>query len=239
MGRSSVQLLADGRYAVHAEAAPERGTGPPVVVDLVVAPEPRAYFPGAALSSSETISGYVVPALRADATGRICTGAACDRYDHAQSYHDHNWGTWRGVTWEWGSARAGQYGLLYGRVQPADSAAATQPLFLYLTDSLGFSALFRPREIRNDNARITYVNGIAVHTPAHALLFDARGDDTLRVELDVEDAIATDTRKGAERGGAAVAAPFFVQMKGRATLTGRVRGVPVHAQGRGFFETYR
>ena len=62
----------------------------------------------------------------------------CEEYDGAQSYHDHNWGVWRGVTWEWGAARAGEYTLLYGRVQPADSAVASQPLFVYVVDSLGF-----------------------------------------------------------------------------------------------------
>ena len=35
-------------------------------------PAPGAYFPGAALSGGEVVSGYVVPGLRADATGSIC-----------------------------------------------------------------------------------------------------------------------------------------------------------------------
>ena len=84
------------------------------------------------------MSGYVVPALRADATGSICVDGTCEQYDGAQSYHDHNWGVWRGVTWEWGAARAGQYTVLYGRVQPSDSTVASQPLFVYVVDSLGF-----------------------------------------------------------------------------------------------------
>ena len=33
--------------------------------------------------------------------------------------------------------------------------------------------------------------------------------------------------------------PYFVQMKGRARISGRVGGQIVSGEGRGFFETYR
>jgi hypothetical protein len=76
---------------------------------------------------------------------------------------------------------------------------------------------------------------------------DVRGDDTVRVELTVEDAIATDTRPRrtggeGERGdplGTAKARPYFVQMKGRARISGRLDGAPITGAGTGFFETYR
>jgi hypothetical protein len=76
------------------------------------------------------------------------------------------------------------------------------------------------------------------------MMFDARGDDTLRIELAIEDATATDTRApGAERGDALaarrLAKPFFVQMKGRMTISGRLGGRPLSGTGLGFFETYR
>ena len=75
-------------------------------------------------------------------------------------------------------------------------------------------------------------------------LFLTRGDDTLRVELEIEDAVATDTRESvAERGETGLARvlprPWFVQMKGRARISGRVDGRPVSGEGTGFFETYR
>jgi hypothetical protein len=243
LGSSSVTLLADGRYAVRAYAREERGSDS-VRVDLVVSPAQGAYFPGAALSSGETVSGYVVPALRADATGSICVGKQCEEFVGAQAYHDHNWGTWRGVTWEWGAARAGAYTLLYGRVQPADSVAASQPLFVYVVDSLGFLSLFRPREIRYEGARLVRVGGADVRVPERATMVDVRGDDTLRVELVIDDASVTDTRRPEVERGESLAAralerPYFVQMKGRMRLTGRVGGTPVAGGGVGFFETYR
>ena len=243
IGRSVVSVLSDGRYAVQARAVEEGGRSV-VAVNLVVAPAPGAYFPGAALSSGDVVSGYVVPGLRADATGSICVDGACDQYDGAQSYHDHNWGVWRGVTWEWGAARAGAYTLLYGRVQPTDTVAATQPLFTYVVDSLGFLTLFRPRTIGYDDSRVLRVGAAVLRVPSRATMVDVRGDDTLRVEMIVEDATATDTRKpGAERGDGlsarAIAKPYFVQMKGRMKISGRVGGRVIGGEGAGFFETYR
>jgi len=246
IGTNTVTVLDDGRYALRGTAR-ETGGGATLTVDLTVAPSPGAYFPGASLASG-IVSGYVVPALRASASGAICVAATCERWTDAQAYHDHNWGVWRGVTWDWGAARAGQYTFLYGRVQPPDSVASPQPLVVYVVDSLGFLALFRPREIRYVDARTTIVNGARIATPASAEMIDVRGDDTLRIALAIEDATATDTRgdlatraRSTEEGlsNRALARPYFVQMKGTATISGRIRGTPLAGSGAGFFETYR
>ncbi|HEX5438885.1 MAG TPA: hypothetical protein VFW98_17160 [Gemmatimonadaceae bacterium] len=244
IGRSRVTLLPGGRYALSARAREEGGAHAVLTIQLVVTPVPREYFPGATLASGAFTSGYTVPALRANATGRICVDDACERYEGAQAYHDHNWGVWHGVTWEWGAARAGDFTFLYGRVQPPDSSASATPFFFYLVDSLGFRALFRPHAIRYTDGRVITVNGHSVRVPSRAVIADARGDDTLRVELDIEDAIGTDTRGSlVERGdlsaARALAHPYFIQMKGVARLSGRIGGEPVSGVGRGFFETYR
>ena len=244
MGASSVHVLPDGRYAVHARAREEGGAAT-AEVTLTVTPTPGAYFPGAALSSGEVVSGYVVPALRADADGSICIRSAgassgCEQLHGVQAYHDHNWGVWRGVSWEWGAARAGPFAILYGRVEPPDSVAASQPLFVYVVDSLGFLRVFRPRAVSYEDGPA--IKGVRV--PRAAELFDARGDDTLRVSLSIEDATITDTRRPLiERGdymnARRIARPFFIQMKGLARLEGRIAGKLVRAEGYGFFETYR
>jgi hypothetical protein len=243
MGNSAVTVLADGSYGVRAYGREENG-GDSAEVDLLVAPAPGAYFPGGALSNGDLVSGYVVPGLRAAATGSICIGQKCERFAAAQAYHDHNWGVWRGVSWEWGAARAGDLTVLYGRVQPSDSAVASQPLFVYVVDSLGFLAVFRPREIRYDDGRVVRVAGRDVRVPSRATMVDVRGDDTLAVELKIDDAAATDTRTpGIERGeglsNRSLAQPYFIQMKGRMRVTGRANGRPIVGEGAGFFETYR
>jgi hypothetical protein len=243
IGESRVTVLPDGRYHVRARAS-EEGQGAAVDVDLVIAPTPRAYFPGATLAGGEFTSGYVVPALRADGSGRVCAPGWCERFDSEQAYHDHNWGVWRGVTWEWGAARAGDYAVLFGRVEPPETLAAPQPLFVLIVDSLGFVALFRPRQVSYDDGRMSLVNGRPVRVPSRGVLADVRGDDTLRIELSVEDAAVTDTRRpSVERGEVlttrALRRPYFVQMKGLARIRGRVAGRVISGEGTGFFETYR
>lgn len=264
LGGSTVTVRPDGNYVVAAEAR-EDGGGDVVRVSLVVTPSPRAYFPGASLGSREFVSGYAVPALRASADGSICVGGACETYAGAQSYHDHNWGVWRGVTWDWGASRAGGYTLLYGRVLGPDQYGRETPLFVYLIDSLGFRSVMRPRRIDYTDGRVIEVDGRRVAVPSRAVFADVRGADTLRVELTIEDAIGTDTRKQAqgespfanketdlqegatagieERGDPARAVdaerPYFIQMKGTARITGRIGGEGVSGTGTGFFETYR
>ena len=242
LGPSSVRVLPDGDYAVRARAT-EDGTGVPLELDLVVRPAPRQYFPSASLGGTGIVSGYTVPALRADADGSLCIAGRCDRYADAPAYHDHNWGVWRGVTWEWGAGRAGEFSLLYGRVEQPDSVAAVQPLFLYVVDSLGFVALFRPRQVAYEDGGRVPVPGGTLAVPSRGSMVDVRGADTLRLDLTVDDATATDTRRpGAERGDAGssrTSRPWFIQMKGRTRLSGRVAGRVIRGEGVGFFETYR
>jgi hypothetical protein len=250
-GDSHVIVLPDGDYEVRAAAREENGARGTMSVALRVQPAPYAYFPGVAMGSGGFVSGYTVPALRAGATGTLCVDNRCEQLRDAQSYHDHNWGVWRGVSWDWGAARAGQYTFLYGRVYPGDSTASIPPVLVYLVDSLGFRAVFRPRMISYEDDRTVKVGSSVLRVPSRARFEDARGDDTLRVDITVEDAIATDTRPGRdvkERGGDAErgdplkserARPYFIQLKGTARISGRVDGQPLSGTGTGFFETYR
>jgi hypothetical protein len=250
-GDSRVMVLPDGDYEVRAEASEEDRRQGSMSVALRVHPAPYAYFPGVAMGSGGFVSGYTVPALRATATGTICVDDKCEQLTGAQSYHDHNWGVWRGVTWDWGASRAGQYTLLYGRVYPGDTSASIPPVLVYLVDSLGFRAVFRPKIISYDDGRMVMTADGSVRVPSRARFEDVRGDDTLRVDISVEDAIATDTRprRGAkdrmgdgERGdplGSEKARPFFIQMKGTTRISGRLDGQPLAGTGTGFFETYR
>jgi hypothetical protein len=257
-GKSHVTVLANGDYEVKA-SAPEQGLSGTRVrsasgsqvsgieIDLLVHPAPYAYFPGVAMGSSGFVSGYVVPALRATASGKLCVDGECETLTDAQSYHDHNWGIWRGVTWDWGASRAGQYTFLYGRVYNPDTTVSIPPVLVYLVDSLGFRGVFRPKEISYVDGRTIRVGGKDLHVPSRASFIDIRDDDTVRVDIAVEDAIATDTRpkRGANEGergdplGTKKAHPYFIQMKGTARISGRIGGEPLSGSGTGFFETYR
>jgi hypothetical protein len=238
-GDSHVTVLPNGDYEVLARAGKAD-------ISLIVHPVPFAYFPGVAMGSGGFVSGYTVPALRASASGTLCVERRCEKLTDAQSYHDHNWGVWRGVTWDWGASRAGQYTFLYGRVFPPDSGASAPPLLVYLIDSLGFRAVFRPKLISYDDSRTIRSGATILRVPSRARFSDIRGDDTLTVDIAIEDAIATDTRprnaKEGERGdplGTEKARPYFIQMKGTARISGRIEAQPLVGTGTGFFETYR
>lgn len=246
-GDSRVTVLPDGDYQVQASALEESGRGGRIRINLRVHPAPYAYFPGVSMGSGGFVSGYTVPALRASASGTLCVDESCEQLTNAQAYHDHNWGVWRGVTWEWGASRAGQYTFLYGRVYPADTSASIPPVLFYLIDSLGFRAVFRPKLISYVDERTIRSGATVLRVPARATFSDARGEDTLRVDISVEDAIATDTRPqraggDGERGdplGTGKTHPYFIQMKGTARISGRIDGEPITGAGTGFFETYR
>jgi hypothetical protein len=120
-------------------------------------------------------------------------------------------------------------------------------VLVYLIDSLGFRAVFRPQLISYEDERTVRSAGVVLRVPSRAAFSDVRGEDTLRVDISVEDAIATDTRprrtaKEGERGdplGSEKARPYFIQMKGTARISGRLDGAPLTGTGTGFFETYR
>jgi hypothetical protein len=229
IGESSVTVLPNGDYRVVARAGE-------VAMDLTVQLSPNAFFPGASIGGSDVVSGYVVPGLRATATGRACVAGRCETLVTAQSYHDHNWGIWRDVAWEWGEARAGAYTLLYGRLLTA--GVANQPLFLYLVDSLGFVGLYRPRTIEYTDSRTVTVDGRSLRVPSRAVMRDDRGADQIEVTLEIDDAAATDVRSAGGRPGSP-GKSYFLQLKGTARLVGRIGGRSVLGQGQGFFETYR
>ena len=145
IGQSTVRVLPDGRYAVHARAREEHGAGV-VEIDLAVSPSPGAHFPGAALSSGEVVSGYVVPALRADADGRLCVGEegrslGCEQLRGVQAYHDHNWGDGPMQTlihnWYWARAKAGPYTVIACHITATEAYGyETQILYILAKDGV-------------------------------------------------------------------------------------------------------
>ncbi|HKT61313.1 MAG TPA: hypothetical protein VJQ46_14765, partial [Gemmatimonadales bacterium] len=232
LGSSSVRQR-DGAYHLMASAS---GTAGRLRLDLEVVPEPNRYFPAVELRDEGFVSGYVVPGLGAIASGTICVGGHCDRVSSARAYHDHNWGVWRDVTWEWGAARGASLSLLYGGVygparSRAGAGAVTSPFFLGIVDSLGVRQVLQFDRLAYEGAMPAEGAPGAV-APARFSLTAGRGADTVRLEAQIEHALATEMNASAFRR-------LFFQMRGRFELEGRLAGAQVSDSGRGFFETYR
>lgn len=228
LGGSFVQQR-DGVYQVFGQAD---GGGEPVRLDFRLMPAPNRYFPPVELRDDEFLSGYVVPALVATASGRICEARRCRRFSNASAYHDHNWGVWRDVTWEWGAANGHRLAILYGGVYGPgrEETAVRSPFFLSVLDSLGVRQVLRFQRIRYQGSRPAVGTG-RFTSPQRFDLVATREADTLRLRVQVEDALATAMSASSFRRG-------FLQMRGRFTARGRLLGEAVADSGMGFFETY-
>lgn len=225
LGASRVRQV-DGTYRLTGKA---RGVGGgsagEVSFDLHVLPVSHRYVPPLERMEGTFRSGYVVPALRAEATGRICVADRCRVLAQAPAYHDHNWGTWRGVTWEWGMGRGTRHDVLYGGVRNGTEPPGAKPFFLALVDSAGLVQVFR-----FGGVEITGADPGAA--PRRMTVTAGSEGDSLRLEVDI---LAQRTTPP-ERGGTTSAA--FVQMRGAFTIQARVGGMPVADSGKGFFETF-
>lgn len=208
------------------------GRAPGLGFDLEVTPAPHQFFPAVELREEKLRSGYVAAALRATAAGEFCVDGHCRRTDNALAYHDHNWGIWRGTTWEWGVATGASHTLLYGGVvtEGRDTASGSSPFFLALFDSLGAVQVYRFAQVSRSGFRP--VRGApGVSSPAALDLVAHRDRDTLRLGIRVLDAQGS-------RSDAGGFGRWFLQLRGEFTVEGTAGGARVRDSGRGFFETY-
>ena len=236
IGASSATLQQDGSYRLRARV-PAEGTGAPttsraaLTVDLTVSERTRRYLPPIDIGSRDFISGYTVPLLDGRATGRVCEGPVCHDLAAARTYHDHNWGTWARVSWDWGQATAGDYNVLYGGVaRTGEGAEVTQGgRFLYLTDPHGFAGAFTIRELTTRwpvREGEGHPDSIAIHA--------VNGPDSLTLSVTVGHTQVTSVPVAAVDDLDA----RFYQMRGTLELSGRLFGNEFHESGEGFFETW-
>jgi hypothetical protein len=230
IGSSTVTVTPEGRYRLTASVPGPAGDT--LRVDLVLAaPRPR-YLPPLELSDEAFPSGYTVPLLSAEANGRVCDAADCTEVVGAKAYHDHNWGLWRDVTWDWGQLNAGGYSLLYGGVLREGEPVGSR--FAFVVDDDGFAGLLPIRGIRyqwSDSAGGAAGGDSGRAYPVGFELTAARGDDRLVLRVRPEHVRATPAADSSGR--------VFYQMQGQAELEGVVGGLAVRETGTGFFETWR
>ncbi|MGI9038811.1 MAG: hypothetical protein ACR2GQ_08110 [Gemmatimonadota bacterium] len=249
LGDATVELSGDGTYRVSArlpadggalagaegepgaEADAATGSTGSLAVDLVVRPEPRRYLPAIDVSPGGFPSGYAVPVLRGDASGSVCVDDRCEDWSGGRAYHDHNWGVWRDVTWDWGQFQVGSWSILYGGVQavaPGDSDRAgarrgPPARFLFAVDSLGLAAVLPIESIEYE---------WSAGAPAAMRIAASRGDDRLEVVANVGHV------QSSRRDRRSAVGDLFFQMRGPVEMMGEIGGEAVRATGSGFFETW-
>jgi len=221
IGDDSDVRLEDGIYHLTAEISGLR-------VDLAISPEPRRYLPAVDVSPGGFPSGYVVPVLRGDASGTVCVAGTCEDWTGGRAYHDHNWGTWSDVTWDWGQFQLGTWSLVYGGVNrdSTTGAPASTPgsRFLFVVDSLGLAAVLPVRTIE-------YALG-ADGVPERMRLEAGRGEHSLHL-----DASAAHVRSSF--AGPMDDSNLFFQLRGPGSVEGFLPVGAISATGDGFFETWQ
>ena len=248
IGTSRFALRGDGAYNVHLDVV-DPLTRVAVRGDLTLHPTPGWYLsPTEVHGDSGFVSGYVVPVVdgRVEGTVRVGTGPPMSLTGW-NGYHDHNWGTWAGVHWDWGQAadpaRGGLvYGGVYAGAMHSLGATPTPGLASHVAalygpgregdSDGGFLAAFRPDSIRYEG---WHVRADGARVPRRVILVARTLDDSLRAELTVEDVAATAMPMTARRG---VEPLTFLQMHGQWRVSAKVGGRMVAYRTHGAAETF-
>jgi len=209
------------------ESAPTSASALSGEIALDAAPD-RSLPPAVIHGAHGWLSGYVVPVLSGVFHGALRVGGDEVSVEGAAGYHDHNWGFWEGVRWQWGQVAGHDVSLVFGRVfPPATVADASRlPGFLGVLGPEGPIAFSTDVSIEEENQgdRPTV---ITVH---------ARGPKLeLTLRFYVGESVAT--RMGLTR--TAEGAMNFLQLGGEYQVTGRIGDRDVNFTARGSAETFR
>ena len=242
---SAAQRVGPARVRVDARGYRLTVDDPRLRVDLRIHPDRGFMLPATELRQGDTISGYVVPVVRGRADGTIETARGRFVLRDAPAYHDHNWGTWRDVTWEWGEASSPAGALVYGDVHLPRRAAPEgggqlATLFLWgeaagLQEPGGLVAALPITQITYAGWRPgPIVGGRRVPAPDEVTVRAANGPDAVRVTIKIWDALGS--RPLASPRG--TTGRVFLQLRGDAELRGTIGGRPVLWRGPAASETF-
>jgi hypothetical protein len=167
------------------------------------------------------------PAAARDQTDGVGTASRVT-FDGGTGYHDHNWGFWEGVSWQWGQVQHEDLSFLYGRVFPPADAADPERLpgfagVLGRDGPLGYTTNVTIDEVNDANGRPTSIE------------LRARGTSLdLRLRFDVGSVVTTRMSQGPLGNDV-----DFLQMRGEYTVRGTAAGRTIDFTAPGAAETFR
>ena len=226
IGGSSVRL--DGmRYRVHLDLSGPRGqraTG-----DLTLQATAGRLVPPLEIAGARGWrTGYVVPVMSGALDGSVTAGGRTVSFAGGTGYHDHNWGFWRNVSWQWGQVQHDDLAFIYGRVFPPPDAADPDRIPGFVgaigpDGPLGYATDVRITETNRPDGQPA---SISVRARGTAL------DLTLR--FDVASVETTRMADGPMANGV-----DFLQMRGAYTVSGAVGQRRTSFTAPGAAETFR
>ena len=226
IGASHV-VLDDLTYAIHLDLASARGER--LRGDLSVVAAPGKLVPPIEISGKDGWrTGYVVPVMAGVLDGSLEVGGTVLSLRDGIGYHDHNWGFWEGVSWQWGQGQSGDVSLLYGRVFAPPEAADPDriPGFVGILGPdgpLGYATNVRISEENDRNGRPQRID------------ITGRGPSLdLKAQFNVATVVTTRSQQGplADRID-------FLQLRGAYTVTGTAGNRQLQFTAPGAAETFR
>ena len=226
IGGSSVTL--DGmHYRIHLDV--QDAQGKKAIADLILEATAGRLVPPIEITGAQGWrTGYVVPVMSGTLDGGFEIDGARVSLEGGRGYHDHNWGFWQGVSWQWGQAQQGDLSVIYGRVFPPREAAdpETLPGFVGVLGPdgpLGYSTDVRIAEANDERGQ---PKTITVQARGSALNLDLR--------FDVASAVTSHMAQGPLANGI-----DFLQMRGQYTVNGHAGAREIKFSAPGAAETFR
>ena len=196
---------------------------------VIAAPPGRALPPLTIRGANGWLSGYVVPVMSGALNGTLRVAGESVSFDGGTGYHDHNWGFWEDVSWQWGQVQHDGLSFIYGRVHPPADAADPDriPGFLMALGPdgpVGYAT----------NVSIVETNEAGTGRPRSIVIHGRSSALDVTLDLAIEDAVVTRTRRGLLGGGM-----DFLQLRARYRVHGRAGNQPIDFTAAGAAETFR
>jgi hypothetical protein len=226
IGATSVRLVGM-QYRIHLDlegAGQRRAVG-----DLILQASPGRLVPPIEVTGARGWrTGYVVPVMSGQLDGSLSVGAETVPLTGGTGYHDHNWGFWKDVSWQWGQVQHGDLSLLYGRVFPPREAADPDRI-------PGFIAVLGPDGPLAYGTELTVTETDDAEGRPRTIAIRARGTALeLTVRFDVSSAVTTSMTQGPLGNDL-----DFLQLRGQYTVGGRAGERAITFTAPGTAETFR
>ena len=227
-GPNTVRLVGS-EYRITIDLPAETG-GPRASGEITVRALPGQSLPPFTMrGAAGWLMGYVVPIMAGELGGTIAIGRDTIDLTGGAGYHDHNWGFWEGVRWQWGQVKGDGLSFVYGRVYPPVDAAdsARLPGFLVAIGAqgpIGYST----------NVAIDEFDADSNAQPRRIVV--TGGGESLALTLDIAVNHVTTTRMGAGVFGAGM---NFLQMRGEYRVSGTLGARAISFTALGSAETFR
>jgi hypothetical protein len=189
----------------------------------------RSLPPGAIHGAQGWVSGYVAPVLSGTVHGSLTVDGEHISFEGLAGYHDHNWGFWEGVRWQWGQVAHGETSIVFGRVFPPPAVADPERV-------PGFLGLLGPE------GPIAFSTNVVIEEQE-----DARGPRTttiratgeqldVRLDFSVEESVRTPMALTRLSNGTTM---DFLQLGGVYRVSARAGTRDIAFTARGSAETFR